>query len=181
MIPNEVHRARGTKPDRRTNKADGSKESRLEASAHGGLLPEEEVQPLPSVLDTGPPDPPDSLSETGKELWDQIWDPASRIIWISPGSDYRAVEHACACYEAFVAVHQAYMNALTVGDDIRSTYQAWAAASKAFGDALNDIGLNPMSRSRLGVAEVRETLSKMDKLAQQYGKRKPKSVGADSE
>lgn len=174
-VPNEVHRARGTQPDRRGKRLDGGKESTTDAAQHGiaALPPEDSVQPLPSVEETGFPDYPEGLGEAGRELWDQAWQP--EVIWLSPKTDYRAVEHACRAYEAFLATHEAFMGMLQLGQLDKSLPQTWATTSRALGEALNDIGLNPMARSRLGVAEVKKTLSKMEKLQQQFNKAKRES------
>lgn len=177
-LPNEVHRQKGTEPHTRRRLASGKEESRLDAAKHS-MMPkdEEDIVPLPSVEETGVPDYPDSLGEKGKELWDQIWVP--EVFWLSPKTDYPSAEHACRCYEMFLQLHENYMTQLSMDFPNKDSHQAWAAASKQLGDALNDLGLNPMARSRLGVAEVKKTISKMEALQQKFQKKTPRKVGGD--
>lgn len=112
------------------------------------------VHSLPQAIEV--PEPPANLGEEGKKFWNGIWN--SAINWLSPDSDHRAI-----------------LNAAMLADDLalaRAKYRATHEAAdgkllvhlnKAFVDALSTLGLDPTSRSRLGVAEVKK-MSALDEL-----------------
>ena len=102
------------------------------------------------------PAPPDSLGEAGKKLWDRAWGMA--ITWLSPVSDIDAITNASSLADATEAARAKYMATLESADA-----KAYVAINKAYTDALASLGFDPLSRSRLGVAEVKAATS-IDKL-----------------
>ena len=99
---------------------------------------------------------PENLGEAGKKFWDRVWDMA--ITWLSPNSDIDTVENASRLADATEAARARYMATTEPADA-----KAYVAINKAYTDALTSLGLDPISRSRLGVAEVRAATS-IDKL-----------------
>lgn len=102
------------------------------------------------------PAPPENLQEHGKKLWDRAWGMA--ITWLSPVSDIDAIYNAATLADASEAARNKYMATLEANDG-----RAFVAINKAYTDALTSLGFDPVSRSRLGVAEVRAATS-IDKL-----------------
>ena len=114
-----------------------------------------------SVITTLPmahkiPDAPASLSEDGLALWNQAWGVA--ITWLSPQSDFRAIENAAMLADDLAAVRKKYRATLDPADG-----RLLVHINKAFVDSLSSLGFDPTSRSRLGVAEVK-AISAIDKL-----------------
>jgi hypothetical protein len=102
------------------------------------------------------PPHPENLQEHGKKLWDRAWGMA--ITWLSPVSDIDAIYNAATLADASEAARNKYMATLEANDG-----RAFVAINKAYTDALTSLGFDPVSRSRLGVAEVRAATS-IDKL-----------------
>jgi phage terminase small subunit len=102
------------------------------------------------------PPAPETLQEHGKKLWDRAWGMA--ITWLSPVSDIDAIYNASSLADATEAARSKYMATLESADA-----KAYVAINKAYTDALSSLGFDPISRSRLGVAEVRAATS-IDKL-----------------
>lgn len=98
-----------------------------------------------------PPAPVD-LGEVGKKLWDRAWGVA--ITWLSPVSDIETIENAARLADATEAARVRYMATTEPADA-----KAYVAINKAYTDALTSLGFDPISRSRLGVAEVRAATS----------------------
>jgi phage terminase small subunit len=114
-----------------------------------------------SVITTLPmahkiPDAPTNLGEDGLALWNQAWDMA--ITWLSPQSDFRAIENAAMLADDLAAVRKKYRATLDPADG-----RLLVHINKAFVDSLSSLGFDPTSRSRLGVAEVK-AISAIDKL-----------------
>lgn len=99
---------------------------------------------------------PDNLGEHGKELWERAWDKA--INWLSPQSDRNAIENAARLADTLATARDAYHKSLDAGD-----LRALVQINKAYTDALASLGFDPVSRSRLGVAEVKKQ-SAIDQL-----------------
>jgi hypothetical protein len=102
------------------------------------------------------PPAPEILQEHGKNLWNRAWGMA--ITWLSPVSDIDAIYNAATLADASEAARNKYMATLEANDG-----RAFVAINKAYTDALTSLGFDPISRSRLGVAEVRAATS-IDKL-----------------
>ena len=102
------------------------------------------------------PPAPEGLSVEGINLWDKAWSMA--ITWLSPDSDISSVKNAAFLADANEAARNKYMTTLEANDG-----RAFVQINKAFSDALSSLGFDPVSRSRLGVAEVRAATS-IDKL-----------------
>ena len=99
---------------------------------------------------------PENLGEHGVRLWNRAWTMA--ITWLSPVSDIDAIENAARLADATEAARTRYMATLEPNDG-----RAYVAINKAYTDALTSLGFDPVSRSRLGVAEVRAATS-IDRL-----------------
>lgn len=112
------------------------------------------VTPLPMALATPPA--PVGLGIDGLRLWDRVWDNA--ITWLSPQSDMEAIENAAVLADAVAAARKKYLATLEAADG-----RAFVQINKAFVDALASLGFDPVSRSRLGVAEVKK-MSALDEL-----------------
>ena len=112
------------------------------------------VSTLP-MADRTPP-PPANLGEAGIELWNNAWSTA--ITWLSPDSDFRAIEHAANVADDVAAARAKYRATLDSADG-----RVLVSLNKSYADALSALGFDPVSRSRLGVAEVKR-VSALDQL-----------------
>ena len=102
------------------------------------------------------PTPPENLNKSGLDLWNRAWGIA--ITWLSPVSDIEAIKNASHLADANEAARDRYMISTEPADA-----KAYVAINRAYTDALTSLGFDPVSRSRLGVAEVR-TATSIDKL-----------------
>ena len=109
------------------------------------------------------PTPPENIKESGLDLWNRAWGIA--ITWLSPVSDIEAVKNAAHLADANEAARDRYMISTEPADA-----KAYVAINKAYTDALTSLGFDPVSRSRLGVAEVRAATS-IDKLLEKRERR----------
>lgn len=138
--PSEVKRVTGRTP---STDSGGRQLTKLSA-----------VATLPMADNT--PNEPAGLGEAGKEVWQSAWSTA--ITWLSPDSDFRAIEHACRIADDLAAARSKYRATLEAADG-----RVLVALNKSYADALSALGFDPVSRSRLGVAEVKR-VSALDKL-----------------
>lgn len=113
-----------------------------------------EVAPLP-MADRTPP-APEGLGVEGLSLWNSAW--AAAITWLSPDSDWKSVVHACELADDLAVARRRY-RATTEPADGRIVVNL----SEAFAKALAALGFDPVSRTRLGVAEVKR-VSALDEL-----------------
>ena len=120
------------------------------------------VTPLPMAREV--PEPPATLGPDGRRLWDRAWSAA--ITWLSPDSDWEAIETACRIADDLAAARTKYRATLEAADG-----RVLVQLNKSYADALSALGFNPTARSRLGVAEVKR-VSALDELIQ---KRKQRS------
>ncbi len=104
----------------------------------------------------GTPDYPEGIGPAGAALWRRAWSAA--ITWLSPDIDNEAVERACRLADVAAIAQQRYQ-ATTDPKDATAVIKA----SHELGIALAELGFTPVSRSRLGVAEVKK-ISKLDEL-----------------
>jgi hypothetical protein len=102
------------------------------------------------------PEPPEMLGPDGTKLWNRVWD--SAITWLSPQSDMDAIENVCKLADAVTSARTKYMATLE-GADAR----AYVSLNESFTKGLASLGFDPVSRSRLGVAEVKK-MSALDEL-----------------
>ena len=114
------------------------------------------VTPLPMAIKI--PDPPVDLGVEGKRAWQNCWSLA--ITWLSPDSDIQAITNVCRLADDLQAARNKFHATLDNGDG-----RLVATLSKSFTDALTSLGFDPVSRSRLGVAEVKR-VSALDQLIQ---------------
>ena len=140
--PLELKRAAG-----RTSKTDSG----------GRPLPDLKViTTLPQTIDI--PEAPLSLGIDGQRFWERAWSEA--ITWISKSADREAIENAALLADAVSASRKKYLATLEAADA-----RAFVAINDSFTKALAALGFDPVSRSRLGVAEIR-IVSKLEQLAQ---------------
>ena len=109
------------------------------------------------------PEPPESLKHSGLDLWNRAWGVA--VTWLSPVSDIEAIKNASHLADANEAARDRYMISTEPADA-----KAYVAINKAYTDALTSLGFDPVSRSRLGVAEVRAATS-IDRLLEKRERR----------
>jgi hypothetical protein len=112
-------------------------------------------RPLPEIakvtilpMAEGIPTPPSDLGLQGRELWAKAWDQA--ITWLSPISDVKQVEHACKVADDLALAREIYRTTRDAQDG-----RLVVALNKSFIEALASLGFTPVSRSQLGVAEVK--------------------------
>ena len=128
---------------------------RLMGNPGGRPLPDlNTISHLPMAREI--PTPPENLKQSGLDLWNRAWGVA--ITWLSPVSDIEAIKNSCHLADANEAARDRYMISTEPADA-----KAYVAINKAYTDSLTSLGFDPVSRSRLGVAEVRVATS-IDKL-----------------
>ena len=115
------------------------------------------VSVLPMAHET--PEPPANLGENGTELWNRAWDAA--ITWLSPSSDRNAIENAARLADTLATARAKYHATLDAAD-----LRALVQINKSYTDSLSALGFDPVSRSKLGVAEVKR-VSALDQLLAQ--------------
>ena len=138
--PAELKRATGRAPGR------DSGGRKLPALAAVTALP----------MSTHIPDAPLSLGAEGRRLWERSW--SNAITWLSSDSDWDAIENACHIADDLHTARMKYRATLEAADG-----RVLVQLNRAFADALSALGFDPVSRSRLGVAEVK-VVSELDKL-----------------
>lgn len=128
-------------------------------------------RPLPelSVVATLPmadrtPVAPEGLGDAGLKLWNQAWDFA--ITWLSPHSDREAIENASRLADDVAAARKKYHATLEPADG-----RLLVHLNKSYVDALAALGFDPISRTRLGVAEVKR-VSALDQLLEKRQQKK---------
>lgn len=102
------------------------------------------------------PEMPEGLGVDGARFWERAWSQA--ITWLSPDSDREAIENVARLADALTASRKKYLATLEAADG-----RAFVQINKAFTDGLTSLGFDPVSRSRLGVAEVKK-ISALDEL-----------------
>jgi hypothetical protein len=112
------------------------------------------VQTIPMASSV--PDAPEGLGADGVAIWEAAW--GSAITWLSPVSDYHAIENAARLADDLALARKKYRATLEPGDG-----RLLVHINKAFVDSLSALGFDPTARSRLGVAEVK-AISAIDKL-----------------
>jgi hypothetical protein len=118
------------------------------------VLPISEVIQLRAA--EGIPTPPDALGESGLKVWNQAW--IGGAVWISPDSDVMALERVCKLADA---VDFAFKIFSVSGDG--NAGRLYVQLTHEFGLALSAMGFDPVSRTRMGVAEV-TAKSKLEQL-----------------
>ena len=96
------------------------------------------------------PEPPANLGENGTELWNRAW--------LSPSSDRNAIENAARLADTLATARAKYHATLEAAD-----LRALVQINKSYTDSLSALGFDPVSRSKLGVAEVKR-VSALDQL-----------------
>jgi hypothetical protein len=111
-----------------------------------------------------PPEPRRPLGRHGRELWNEIW--TSPAAWLAPGVDSEHVLVLCELLDERVALRATVLRAQD-----RHERRALRALDTEYLGALADLGLNPVERARLGVAEVKKPSSTLDAIAERRAKR----------
>lgn len=112
----------------------------------------------------GVPEPPAELGLAGRDLWARAWGEA--ITWVSPDSDWPLVVAACVAADAVGLARERYF-ATRDTKDLRGFIQANEQLVKM----LAELGFTPVSRSRLGVAEVKKA-NALDELLSRRAERR---------
>jgi hypothetical protein len=120
-------------------------------------------RPLPELrnvvalpMATQPPIPPRPLGSEGLKLWNRIWDEGKS--WISPASDLEMVILLCESMDERTQLRLQVLK----GSDWRDRVALRSLESQIV-SMLSSIGFDPISRSKLGVAEVQKQ-SALDQL-----------------
>lgn len=116
---------------------------------------------LPSAPE--PPETPRPLGSEGQKLWDRIWN-AGRG-WVSPTTDIEHVLILCESMDERTVLRLAVLR----GSDWRDRV-ALRTLDHQLTSMLSALAFNPVDRTRLGVAEIKEA-SALDNL---IAKRQPK-------
>jgi phage terminase small subunit len=106
--------------------------------------------------------PPRTLGVEGLKLWNHIWEKGKG--WISDNTDTHHVLLMCEAMDE----RQQLREQVLAGADWRDRVALRSIESQII-SMLSALGLNPVERSRLGVAEV-TAMSKLDQLAQSRNK-----------
>jgi len=120
-------------------------------------------RPLPELknvvalpMATEPPTPPRPLGPEGLKLWNRIWDEGKS--WISPASDLEVVILLCESMDERTQLRLQVLK----GSDWRDRVALRSLESQIV-SMLSAIGFDPVSRTKLGVAEVQKQ-SALDQL-----------------
>ncbi len=145
---------------------------RLIGNPGGRPLPDlNTITHLPMAIEIPPA--PENLGQSGLDLWNRCW--GVGITWLSPVSDIEAIKNASYLADANEAARARYMVSTEPADA-----KAYVAINKAFTDSLTSLAFDPVSRSRLGVAEVRAATS-IDKLLEKRQNRAKMVFEEDTE
>lgn len=115
-------------------------------------------RPLPDVpvggtlIDLGLgalPDPHRELGEFGLALWKQLWVGGSA--WLRPASDAESVLQVCEALDERMVLRSMVMR----DPDLWRERKALRDLDKQIAVALGELGMNPVDRGRLNVAEVK--------------------------
>jgi hypothetical protein len=112
------------------------------------------VSILPAAV--GIPDPLRPLGQEGKRMWDRIWSGAAA--WVAPTTDIELVQLTCEAMDERIALRVAVLR----GADWRDRV-ALRSLEHDLRSMLSALGMTPVDRTRMGVAEVRG-LSKLEAL-----------------
>ena len=112
------------------------------------------VSTLPAAV--GIPDPLRPLGQEGKHMWDRIWSGAAA--WVAPTTDIELVQLTCEAMDERIALRVAVLR----GADWRDRV-ALRSIEHDLRSMLSALGMTPVDRTRMGVAEVRG-VSKLEAL-----------------
>lgn len=99
---------------------------------------------------------PLQLREAGKALWGYIWQAGA--VWISPQTDAASVTKLCELADYAEMMRQKFYHT----GEICYSREYLAASDKQIA-MFRELGLTPIARSKLGVAEVK-TVSRIEQL-----------------
>lgn len=104
----------------------------------------------------GTPEPLRPLGVEGRKMWDRIWSSAQS--WIAPSTDIELVQMTCEAMDERVALRVAVLR----GSDWRDRV-ALRSIESDLRSMLSSLGMTPIDRTRMGVAEV-APMSKLEQL-----------------
>jgi hypothetical protein len=96
------------------------------------------------------PEPHRPLGTVGKDVWSRIW--LACAAWLKPQADAEAVLLVCEASDERSALRY---RVLSDPDDHKSR-KSLRELDSQISSALGELGMNPVDRARLGVAEVKE-------------------------
>lgn len=95
------------------------------------------------------PEPPRPLKEPGRKMWDRIW--SYSVSWLAPQQDVEMLAMACEQLDMLVDLKELVARTKYQPADVRM----YMEVTKQFTRSLSLLGLTPLDRARIGVAEVR--------------------------
>lgn len=110
-------------------------------------LAKADVIALPAMAAPVPHRP---LGKVGSELWDRVWLACSA--WLKPGADAESVLLVCEASDERAALRFRVLSDPEAWRDRK----ALRDLDRQIQSCLGELGLNPVDRSRLGVAEIKE-------------------------
>jgi hypothetical protein len=96
------------------------------------------------------PEPHRPLGKVGTELWERVW--LAAAAWLKPQADAESVLLLCEASDERTSLRYRVMS----DPDAWRERKALRDLEKQIQSALGELGLNPVDRARLGVAEIRE-------------------------
>lgn len=117
---------------------------------------------LPAAADA--PAPLRPLFTAGRDLWDRVW--ANGVVWLSPQTDMELVQLVCESLDERQVVRELVLS----GEADWRDRVALRNLDDQIKGMLSVLGMTPVDRTRLGVAEV-QRVSKLDELRSRSARR----------
>lgn len=117
---------------------------------------------LPAAAE--PPEPSRPLGKAGRELWDWVW--TNGAVWVAERVDVQYVLLLCEAMDERIALR---LKVLREGSRLERV--ALRNLDDQIMAGLSELGFTPVSRSRLGVAEVKPAESTLDRIAARRAQR----------
>jgi hypothetical protein len=105
----------------------------------------------------GVPEPLRRLGPEGQKLWERIW--GAGALWLSPGTDSESVMLVCESMD-----ERMVLRAKVFTENDWHDRNALRALDAQLMTGLGSLGFDPLNRSRLGVAEVKQVTA-LEELA----------------
>lgn len=122
-----------------------------------------------------PPEPPAHLQERGRTVWMRVWGAARQ--WVSPETDLELMIRYCEAQDEreelreYIGIH-GITTAGSNGQDVMAPQvKRLESVEKQMTKYEQLLGLTPVDRSRLGLAEVKKVSALEDFLAKRNGGR----------
>lgn len=120
------------------------------------------VAVLPAA--TSVPAPIRDLGATGAALWERLW--STGAVWLSPNTDVDLIQMVCESMDERQALREFVLS----GEADWRDRVALRNLDSQIHSFLSALGLTPVDRTKLGVAEV-QRVSKLDELRSRAGRR----------